>query len=240
MKIIDMKNEFSEIINLLDKTSTIDKPMTFKIKYNNKFYVIKRHISNDIDCILVDKCKSIFGLNEIGNMVLFSSFFDISKKNNKIFKNRKNICKTFLMMNYIENTTMISNNLTVLENLSILEQYIKCALYRGIWRVTDFCAGNILISKNNSLYSIDENGIGKQKSIIKKRDLNIYIKNNITEEILENILDNFLDNLQDKIIKITNILTNHDKKIYIPIVEENIMNIRKDIYRDLEFNTFED
>lgn len=229
-----MKNEFSEIQNLLDKTTSITKPMTFKVKYNNKFYVVKQHTSNDIDCILVDECKSIFNLNKIGNMTLFNSLFDISKNTNKIFKNRKNIYKTFVIMNYIPNSIMISKNISLLENYTILEEYIKCALYRGIWRVTDFCAGNILISQNR-LYSIDENGIGKQKKIIKKKDISSYIKNTITEEILENILDNFLDNLQDKINKMNNTLIKYDRSSYIPLVHENIMNLRKDIYKDLEF-----
>ncbi len=231
-----MIEDFTDITNLLIETTSNDKPMTFKVKYQDKNYVVKKIKEKITDCLIVDECKKIFALNEIGGMIIFRSLYDISKKNNKIFKNKNNIYKTFLLMNYIPDTNMIYENIDVLSDSDILYEYIKCAVYRGIWRVTDFCTRNILISKTNIIYSIDENEIGMQKKIIKKKDLNNYIKRGITKDIINKLLDEFLYNIEDKIKLLSIILKKYEKEEYLEIVCKNISNLRTDIYIDLEFN----
>ncbi len=227
-----MKNEFSDIKNLVEKT--LNKYMTFLVTYENRLCVVKKikRKENAIDNVIVNELKPIFGLNKLSNMKYFESLYDISPRTNKVFKNKNNIKKIFLITDYIENSSMISDNINILENSDILFEYIKCALYRGIWRVTDFWAGNILIS-SNKLYSIDENDIGKQKNIIKKRDINKYINEGITINIIEKLTNDLLNNYQDNEEKIKNILIEFDRFNYIELIENNLKNLKKDICIDL-------
>ena len=138
------------------------------------------------------------------------------------------------MMDFIDNSCMISDNIEVLKDIDLLIEYVKCALYRGIFRVTDFSPRNILIA-DNKLYSIDENAIGKQYEIIKQRDINKYIKKNITKNVINNIVDDLLSDYKEKINKISIILDKYDKSCLLPLIEYHFRFLLKDIYRDLKF-----
>jgi hypothetical protein len=229
-----MKTEFSNIKNLVDKTTATNKNMTFLVTYKDKLCVVKKFSKKNtaIDNIIVNEIKDIFGLNKLSNMEFFESYFDISAKTNKVFKNKNNVIKYFLITDFVPSSQMISDDIDVLEDSDILYEYIKCAMYRGIWRVTDFWAGNILIS-DYKLYSIDENDIGKQKNIIKKRDINNYIKNGITINIVEDIINKFKSNYENNKTDIENILNKFDRTKYISLIEYNLLYMKKDICNDL-------
>ena len=230
---IDMKKDFSNIHNLLAETSSLNKPMAFRVRYKNRDIVVKRTDVNGIDCLILDECKEIFGLNPIGNMMLFKSLYDISKKTKKIFKNKKNAYKIFIAMTYLENSFMIFENIDVLLDDRILYEYLKCALYRGIFRVTDFCSKNIIIS-NGNVYSIDENDIGKQKRIVKQKDINNYMKNKKKiKEVVDKIIYNFLLNINNKKSQIHATLLNYKRIEYYSTISNNINNLKRDIYEDL-------
>ncbi len=231
---IDMKTEFSDIKNLIEKTSSTDKSMTFLVIYKEKKCVVKRITSKDnaIDNVIVNNMKEIFGLNKLPNMNVFESYYDISAKTNKIFKNRNNTIKYFLITDFLPSSEMVSDEIEILEDYDLLYEYIKCALYRGIWRVTDFCPGNILVSEYK-LYSIDENDVGRQKNIIKKRDINSYIKNTVTVSLLENIINKFKSNYEDNKNYIENTLNILDRNKYISLIQSNLSNMKRDICNDL-------
>ena len=70
----------------------------------------------------------------------------------------------------------------LLENREILKEIAKIAMFRGIFRVTDFNLRNILIDDDGSLVSIDEGDIGKRKSIFGGREK--WLKKHLTSAIL--------------------------------------------------------
>jgi hypothetical protein len=232
---INMKNEFTEIHNLLKQTTHVNKPMTFSVIYKTKMYVIKRmkHLDDCIENIIVNKIKEVFELNNI-YMDLFISHYDISKKTNKVFKNKNNQIKYFLIMDYIPDSKMIFNDIDLLDDKDILYEYIKCALYRGIFRVTDFCSKNVLISQGK-LYSIDENDINQQKRIIKNKDINNYIKNNVNKPMTDEIIDKFIEIYENKKIEIVDILNFYNKTEYIDLIKKYLYTLKEDIAIDLKY-----
>jgi hypothetical protein len=58
----------------------------------------------------------------------------------------------------------------VVENKKVAFEIGKIALFRGIFRVTDFNLRNILTDADGSLVSIDEGDIGKRKGIFGGRE----------------------------------------------------------------------
>ena len=70
----------------------------------------------------------------------------------------------------------------LLENQEVLKEIAKIAMFRGIFRVTDFNLRNILIDHDSSLVSIDEGEIGKRKSIFGGREK--WLKKHLTTAIV--------------------------------------------------------
>ena len=62
------------------------------------------------------------------------------------------------------------------------ERDSQIAMFRGIFRVTDFNLRNILIDDDGSLVSIDEGEIGKRKSIFGGREK--WLKKHLTNAIM--------------------------------------------------------
>jgi hypothetical protein len=227
-------NEFSNIEKLLVKTTAVDKPMTFAVQYNNQKSVVKRvrNKKNAVDIIIVNEIKKYFNLNQVPNIRFFKSNYDISAKNNRVFRNKNDVIKYFIISDFIEESSMLSEDIDVLANEDLLYEYVKCALYRGLFQVNDFCSRNVLIA-NSQLYSIDENGVGSQFEIIKKRDINSYIKNGINIEIINDLIHNFkicYDHFEDDI---NEYLTDCERIEYINLLVVNLRNLKKNICRDL-------
>jgi hypothetical protein len=234
MEIINMKTDFSNIKNLLEETTEEDKPMTYQLIYKNDLMVVKsaEYDKSIYDYIIVNECKPIFNMNQIEDLRIFKSLYDIDEDTNEVYKCKDKRYRLLYIMKYIHNSSMISDNIDILKNPTILHEYIKCALFRGIFRVTDFCSRNVLIS-DNKVYSIDENAIGKQYEVIKKRDINRYIKKNIDLVILNNILEDFTENYEEKIEQIKKILIKYNKEDLFALIEYHFRFIKKDIIRDI-------
>lgn len=176
------------------------------------------------DYICVNKCKKYFGLNEI-NMKIYKSNFILEKKDKNKSEWTNNFKKT--IQNNIIYCRMKKigdgNNLTkdLLINNIVLKELIKIALFRGIFRVTDFCLRNILIDENLNIYSIDENDINKRTDIFGKREkwlINIINKS----ELLLEVYNDIMSNKNNKLLKIKEALI--------------INGFSEDVYKKIQIN----
>lgn len=224
--------EFSNIQKLLQKTTAKRKPMTYCLSYRNQSVVVKRveHVKSMYDYIIVNECKPIFNMHRIENLRIFKSTYDIDERTNEVCQCSRVQC--FYIMNFIANSAMISDSIDVLADPSILQQYVRCAVYRGIFRVTDFCSRNILIS-GDKLYSIDENAIGTQYEVIKKRDMNKYLKSFDKIE-LRRILDEMMHDFKGKLAKIKAVLMKYHKEELFRLIEYHFKFIARDCLRDIQ------
>jgi hypothetical protein len=233
MEVINMQTDFTDIQSLLLET-TDDQPMTFRVMYQNELCVVKdaEYDNSVFDYIIINECKEVLGLNKIDKLRVFRSRFYIAARTNEVFRNAHGKYKQFYIMKYIENSSMISDDINMLKDICILKEYVKIALFRAIFRVTDFCSRNVLIA-NNKLYSIDENVIGKQCNVIKKRDINQYTIQGITQQVLADILEDMLANYTAKLAHIKSVLCKYKKKDLFALIEYHFKFIKQDAQRDL-------
>tara|TARA_A200000113_G_C8863705_1_gene354129 strand:- start:214 stop:2145 length:1932 start_codon:yes stop_codon:yes gene_type:complete len=144
------------------------------------------------DYELVDSCKEIFGLKKIGMERIQSNFRieKIDKKKSDWSGNWRKVMTSdekvvYCLMRKIGDGGNFSENKDkkkLLENQEVLKEIAKIAMFRGIFRVTDFNLRNILIDNDGSLISIDEGDIGKRKNIFGGKEK--WLKKHLTSAII--------------------------------------------------------
>ena len=160
------------------------------------------------DYELVDACKKKFGLNEIG-MERVKSNFKIEKIDKKVSSwigNWKKVMiedgedkVVFCLMRKIgdgKNVSESGNKKKLLENKKVAFEIGKIALFRGIFRVTDFNLRNILTDADGSLVSIDEGDIGKRKGIFGGREK--WLKKYLTPDVMKEIYEDVVNEKKEK------------------------------------------
>ena len=199
LKLIDIQNvDISQIKLCPQGCKGGNKVVCFK--FDSLIWKEGRESMNyNRDYICVDKCKTIFGLREIG-MDRIKTNWHLEKIdcNNKLWDNNYKIVPTknniiYVRMREIHNGNMLQHNKALLENNKYTKQLLCIALFRGIFKVTDFCLRNILIDNDGVLVSIDEHDIGKRKHIFGSREKHLIklfndsgiIKETLTEFISE-------------------------------------------------------
>ena len=153
------------------------------------------------DYELVDNCKMMFGLNKIGMKRIESNFRieKINKKESSWINNwnkimaKENERVVYCLMKKIgngENISQYKNKKKLLMKKEVAKEIAKIAMFRGIFRVTDFNMRNILLENDETLVSIDEGDIGKRKSIFGAREkwLKTYLNNEIMQDAYNDII----------------------------------------------------
>jgi hypothetical protein len=216
-----------------------NKVMCFE--YDNKIWKESRKSFNyNKDYELVDNCKEIFNLNKIG-MTRIKSNFKIEKidktksewTNNwrkiNVNSNEKIIYCCMRKIGTGENISKNKNREKILENKNNLIEIAKIAIFRGIFRVTDFNLRNILVDNNGSLVSIDEGDIGKKQNIFGNK----WIKKYLTYDIVNNAYTDIINNKVEKQKFIINIMKKFNySKIIIDKVINNYDNLENDIKQE--------
>ena len=216
-------DEFSDITVLEDGVCG-GKVCCIRVTYNNTPKVLKelgKSMNYGADYIVVDKCKSLFGLKDLG-MELINSDVSLVKidKSKRSFVGNWELKKVdtkpvYALMNYYENIGDLGKNKNILKNESIAYEYMKIRLFDGLFRSSDNIMRNILLTSDDTLISIDENDIyGKREMIFNKRGE--WHKKNMKTDVIEKIIDDLMYNFDSK------------KKFVIKILEKYSMGHHKD------------
>ena len=183
-------------------------------EYQGRIYKEGRKSMNyNLDYLVFDMCKELFGLNCIG-MELRLGKFRIVKKDKSVlsYKNNWMMEETeeevvYCVMNKIGNCEMlIEKKEEVVKNAGWLKEYCRIGMVRGIFRVSDFNMRNVLIDGNGELVSIDENDIlGKRKDVfgMKNRAVLKELKKNekLLVELLQEIWEVDFDAVEEIVKK---------------------------------------
>ena len=191
MRFVDGSGIKEEEIRICMEKTCGNKVMCFE--YNGQIWKESRaSFEYNKDYELVDSCKEIFGLKKIGMERIESNFRieKIEKKKSEWPGNWRKVMTgddkvVYCLMRKIGNGGNFSENKDkkkLLENREVLKEIAKIAMFRGIFRVTDFNLRNILIDDDGSLVSIDEGEIGKRKSIFGGREK--WLKKHLTTAIV--------------------------------------------------------
>ena len=191
MRFVDGSGIKEEEIRICMEKTCGNKVMCFE--YNGLIWKESRpSFQYNKDYELVDNCKEIFGLKKIGMERIESNFRieKIDKKKSEWPGNWRKVMDddekvVYCLMRKIGDGGNFSENKDkkkLLKNKEVLKEIAKIAMFRGIFRVTDFNMRNILIDEDSSLVSIDEGEIGKRKSIFGGREK--WLKKFLTSAIL--------------------------------------------------------
>ena len=188
------------------------------------------------DYICVDNCKLIFGLKPI-NMERILSNFTIQKvdKEEKYWKDNwhKVVSErqiVYCKMEKVGNGEELMKNKEILKTMEgTLAELLKIAIFRGIFRVSDFNLKNVLVDGAN-LVSIDEGEIGKRVGIIGGRNKWLVAEFNKHPGLLMSVLADINSNKVEKLEFIKKemrcFLFSED---LIQEVEKNWENVEKDL-----------
>ena len=168
------------------------------------------------DYELVDCCKEKFGLKKIG-MERIESNFRIEKIDKKVSEWTGNWKKVMIgdgedkvvycRMRKIgdgKNLSENPNKKELLEKREIAVEIGKIALFRGIFRVTDFNLRNILIDVDGSLVSIDEGDLGKRKEIFSGREK--WLRKYLTMEVVKEAYSDIMNKKEEKMVFICDLM----------------------------------
>ena len=226
---IDWEN-FSNV-NIYENGICEGKKCPIIVTYKKKKYVLKevnKRINYGIDYLVIDKCKQIFGLNDM-NINIINSNKGLIKKNTKINKYANN-CKIdnknciYCMMYYWDNIGDMRTYIDIADNDTIY-QCIKIILFDGLFLSSDNIIRNILINQNHELLSIDEDDLfGKTKYIFGKSP---WCKKEKFREMLYNIIKEFMDNKEIIKTKVNKIFIKYNLNY------SDIFNYRIDNFKDI-------
>lgn len=191
MRFVDGSGIKEEEIGICMEKTCGNKVMCFE--YNGQIWKESRKsFEYNKDYELVDSCKEMFGLKKIGMERIESNFRieKIEKKKSEWPGNWRKVMTgddkvVYCLMRKIGDGGNFSENKDkkkLLANQEVLKEIAKIAMFRGIFRVTDFNLRNILIDDDDSLVSIDEGEIGKRKSIFGGREK--WLKKHLTTDIM--------------------------------------------------------
>ena len=190
------------------------------------------------DYICVDNCKLIFGLKPI-NMERILSNFTIQKvdKAEKYWKDNwhKVVSEKFGKVVYCKmkkignSEELIKNKKMLIAMEGTLAELLKIAIFRGIFRVSDFNLKNVLVDGVN-LVSIDEGDIGKRVGIIGGNKKWLVAEFNKHPELCKSVLADINSN---KVEKLECIKKEMHRFLFsedlIQEVEKNWENVEKDL-----------
>jgi predicted metal-binding protein len=235
LEFIDQSKFDQDKIQLCLATTCGNKAMCFE--YGGFIWKEGRETMNyNRDYICVDNCKLIFGLKPI-NMSRILSNFTIQKVNKaeKYWKDnwRKVVSEkrvVYCRMEKVGNSEELMKKKEILKTMEgTLAELLKIAIFRGIFRVSDFNLKNVLVDGAN-LVSIDEGEIGKRVGIIGGRNKWLVAEFNKHTGLLMSVLADINSNKVEKLefIKkeMRSFLFSED---LIQEVEKNWRNVEKDL-----------
>lgn len=202
MRFMDGIEIKEEDIRICMKKTCGNKVMCFE--YNGKIWKESRKsFEYNKDYELVDKCKEMFGLKKIGMERLLSNFRieKIDKKKSEWTNNwRKVMCDrvVYCCMRKVGDGMNISESKEkkkILVKRETAKEVAKIAIFRGIFRVTDFNMRNILLD-SDGIVSIDEGDIGKRKTIFGGRDK--WLKKYLTSDVMKEAYSEIIENKEEK------------------------------------------
>ena len=205
-------SSFSDVLILEDGVCG-GKVCCISVMYKDKKYILKEmreSMNYGRDYILIDKCKKIFGLQDM-NMIRINSDkgqLKIDPKGKSYVNNVKIGPKecVYCMMDYFDNMGDLGKNKDMLKltlysdpnELFVKKESLKIRLFDGLFRSSDNILRNILVLPGGSLLSIDEGDIfGKRENIFNKND---WHKKNCSQEEFNEVLGDLLSD-EDKKLK---------------------------------------
>lgn len=226
-------DEFQNIKLCMENTCG-NKVMCMEASYKGREVVIKemnQGFNYGRDCLIVDESKELFGLTKIGieRVRCDQIMRKIDKKKLSWVGNCHLIEKPntiYLIMNKFNGNILNQTKNWHLNN-SLLKQYCKIGLFRGLFLVTDFNTRNVLLNPNTmELCSIDENNIGNRKDILGKDKS----KFNNNPDIVKEVIEEIIADSENKLKTIKKIMEKYQLVDKYEIVCQQIANISKNNY----------
>ena len=223
--------EFSEV-EILEDGVCGGKVCCISVLYKGKRYILKEmglSMNYGKDYIMVDKCKQVFGLQDM-NMVRINSDKGQIKidPNGKSYVNNVKIGDkktTYCMMDYWENTGDLGKQKGLMDDVAVKKEALKIRLFDGLFRSSDNILRNILVNEDKALLSIDEGDIyGKRTNIFNKND---YMKKYYSMDEFNEVIDDLLSNHEEK-LKVVK-----EQFKYYGFENYNIFETRFTEYRDI-------
>lgn len=232
---IDESMFYPEKMRLCLEATCGNKAMCFE--YNGFIWKEGRESMNynrDYNC--VDNCKLIFGLNPIEMVRILSNFtlqkVDKTKKYwkdnwHKVISDKKIV---YCRMKKVGSGEELMKNKKLLKvDGGTLAELLKIAIFRGIFRVSDFNLKNVLID-GVKLVSIDEGDIGKRVGIIGGRNKWLVGEMNKKIGLCKGVLADINSNKVEKLEFIKREMGDFNFSTeLIQEVEKNWSNIEKDL-----------
>lgn len=224
--------EFTNLKLCMENTCG-NKVMCMEANYKGREVVIKEMnegFNYGRDCLIVDECKELFGLTKIGieRVRCDKIMRKIDKKKSSWLENCHLIEKPntiYLIMNKFDGS-ILNKTKNWNKNNSLLKEYCKIGIFRGLFMVTDFNTRNVLINPNNmELCSIDENNIGNRKDILGKEKS----KFNNKEDMVNKVIEEILEDKDEKLTKIKQIMEKYQLCDKYEIVNQQFSKISKNI-----------
>ena len=157
------------------------------------------------DYICVDNCKLAFGLKPIIMTRILSNFtLKRVDKTNKSWQNNWHKVSSPSKIVYCrmrkvgDGEELIKNKEMVKNDRGTLTELVKIAIFRGIFRVSDFNLKNVLID-GADLVSVDEGDIGKRVGIIGGRNTWLVREINKNKGLVAEVLADIHSNKEGKL-----------------------------------------
>lgn len=189
--------DFNELENLerCEEKTCGNKAMCWFADYRGKRIVLKegrKSMNYNRDYMVVNDLKNLFGVNKMAmkrvRMHKVSQRKDKTKSSwvdNSEWVDRRDV--VYCMMDRVEGGQLIKKKGKMQGD--VMKEFVKIGLFRGIFRVSDFHARNVLIEEETDrLFSIDEHCIGKKETIFDAR-LAKRMQKQITKEVVDDIFE---------------------------------------------------
>ena len=173
------------------------------VKYKGKRYILKemkKSMNFGKDYLVVDRCKSVFGLRDMNMKRIRSNRSLVKRDKSKV--SYVNNCEIgdreciYCMMEYWDNLGDIGKHKNFLEDEMIAYECLKIRLFDGLFRSSDNILRNILVNKDGDLLSIDEGDLyGKRKHIMNRTD---WCRKHIHSDLVTICLEELLWNIEEK------------------------------------------
>ena len=202
--------DFNDLENLecCEEKTCGNKAMCWFAVYKGKRIVLKegrKSMNYNRDYMVVNDFKETFGINKLEmkrvRMNKVSQRKDKTKSSwvdNSEWVDMQNV--VYCMMDRVEGGQLIKKKEKMVGD--VMREFVKIGLFRGIFRVSDFHARNVLIEEETDrLFSIDEHCIGKKETIFDAR-LAKRMQKLITKEVVDGICADWSKLLEIEIIQL--------------------------------------
>lgn len=173
------------------------------VEYKGKRYILKemkKSMNFGKDYLVVDRCKSVFGLRDMNMKRIRSNRSLVKREKSKV--SYVNNCEIgdreciYCMMEYWDNLGDVGKHKIFLEDEMIAYECLKIRLFDGLFRSSDNILRNILVNKDGDLLSIDEGDLyGKRKRILNRTD---WCRKHIHSDLVTICLEELLWNIEGK------------------------------------------